>query len=360
MCLIPDGDLWAALHGGKARIVTDRIERFDAGGLRLKSGERLDADIVVTATGLDLVIMGAARMTVDGEAVDPSTRFTYKGCMLSGVPNFALTFGYTNASWTLKADLTAEYVCRLLAELPRQHADYAVPVVAGELDAEPFLDFTSGYVQRALAHLPKQGSAKPWKLNQNYAKDLGDAAPSRGGRRHLALRPPGRARAGRPGGGRAGGGGVAPAQGRTPAVTSPSERRAAAFAKTREAHQTEVAEDYVELIADLIAEVGEARLTDIALNMAVSAATASKIITRLRREGLVDGRPYRSVFLTDAGAAMARESHRRHGVVLDFLLALGVGRATAEADSEGMEPHVSDVTLDALAALTAHLRRELY
>ena len=172
MCLIPDGDLWAALHSGNARIVTDRIERFDESGIALTSGERLDADIVVTATGLDLVLMGGAAMTVDGEAVDPSTRFNYKGCMLSGVPNFALTFGYTNASWTLKADLTAEYVCRLLAELPRQHADYAVPVVAGELEAEPFLSFSSGYVQRALAHLPKQGATKPWKLNQNYAKDL--------------------------------------------------------------------------------------------------------------------------------------------------------------------------------------------
>lgn len=131
--------------------------------------------------------------------------------------------------------------------------------------------------------------------------------------------------------------------------------RAAAFAKTREAHLTEVAEDYVELIGDLIEEVGEARLTDIAENMAVSPATASKIIARLGREGLVESRPYRSVFLTDSGAAMAAESRRRHAVVFDFLRALGLDEATAQADSEGMEHHVSDATLEALAGLTERL-----
>ena len=132
-------------------------------------------------------------------------------------------------------------------------------------------------------------------------------------------------------------------------------RRAAAFRKTREAHVTEVAEDYVELIADLAVEFGEARLTDIADNMAVTQATASKIVSRLKREGLVDSRPYRSIFLTDAGRAMADEARRRHRIVLDFLRALGIDDATAEADSEGMEHHVSDVTLDALVALTAKL-----
>lgn len=172
MCLIPDGDLWTALSSGKADIVTDHVERFDKGGIVLASGERLDTDIIVTATGLRVVTMGGAAMTVDGEPIDPAETFNYKGCMLSGVPNFALTFGYTNASWTLKADLTAEYVCRLLAETRKRGADYAVPVVDDELAPEPFLDFSSGYVQRALAHLPKQGDRKPWKLNQNYAKDL--------------------------------------------------------------------------------------------------------------------------------------------------------------------------------------------
>ena len=136
---------------------------------------------------------------------------------------------------------------------------------------------------------------------------------------------------------------------------TPTRRRAAAFRKTREAHLTEVAEDYVELIADLIEEVGEARLTDIAGNMAVTPTTASKIIARLRREGLVESRPYRSVFLTDAGAAMAAESRRRHQIVFDFLRALGLDEETAEADSEGMEHHVSDATLDAIASLSARL-----
>ena len=172
MCLIPDGDLWQSIKSGKARIVTDHIGRFDADGIVLKLGERLDADVIVTATGLDLVVNGGAEMVVDGALIDPSQHYNYKGCMLSDVPNFALTFGYTNASWTLKADLTAEYVCRLIEETRRQGADYAVPVVDGEMADEPFLDFTSGYVTRALKHLPKQGSEKPWKLNQNYAKDL--------------------------------------------------------------------------------------------------------------------------------------------------------------------------------------------
>ena len=172
MCLIPDGDLWQVLSDGRAAIVTDHIDRFDATGIVLASGDRLDADIVVTATGLRVVTMGGAAMRVDGRDVAPADTFNYKGCMLSGVPNFALTFGYTNASWTLKADLTAEYVCRVIAETAKQEADYAVPVVSGDLSPEPFLDFTSGYVQRAAGDLPKQGSAKPWKLNQNYAKDL--------------------------------------------------------------------------------------------------------------------------------------------------------------------------------------------
>lgn len=133
-------------------------------------------------------------------------------------------------------------------------------------------------------------------------------------------------------------------------------RRAAAFRKTREAHVTEIAEDYVELIADLGQEFGEARLTDIADNMAVTQATASKIVARLKREGLVENRPYRSIFLTDAGRAMADEARRRHQVVIEFLRALGIDDATAEADSEGMEHHVSDVTLDALVALTGRLK----
>lgn len=136
---------------------------------------------------------------------------------------------------------------------------------------------------------------------------------------------------------------------------SSTERRAAAFRRTRAAHQSEVAEDYVELIGDLIAECGEARLTDVAENMAVTQATASKIVSRLKREGLIEGKPYRSLFLTATGACMAEESRRRHRIVADFLRALGMSEAVAEADSEGMEHHVSDVTLAALSALTERL-----
>jgi DtxR family manganese transport transcriptional regulator len=142
----------------------------------------------------------------------------------------------------------------------------------------------------------------------------------------------------------------------SPAGITNVERRAAAFRKVREAHQTEMAEDYVELIGDLIAETGEARLTDIAGSMGVAQASASKVVARLKREGLVDSRPYRSIFLTPAGAEMAAESRRRHQVVLDFLLALGLDEATAANDSEGIEHHVSGETLLALAALTKELR----
>ena len=139
---------------------------------------------------------------------------------------------------------------------------------------------------------------------------------------------------------------------------SPSERRAAAFRRTREAHKSEVAEDYVELIGDLIAEQGEARLTDVAENMAVTQATAAKIVARLKREGLVENKPYRSLFLTEVGTRMADRSRVRHRVVYDFLRALGIDDAVAEADSEGMEHHVSDVTLEALSTLTYTLKQQ--
>ena len=139
---------------------------------------------------------------------------------------------------------------------------------------------------------------------------------------------------------------------------SETARRAAAFRRTRAAHLTEVAEDYVELIGDLIDEQGEARLIDIAENMAVSQPTVSKIIARLRREGLVMSRPYRSIFLTEAGAAMASEARRKHAIVADFLRALGLDEATVDADSEGIEHHVSDRTLRALIDLTTHLKAD--
>jgi len=173
LCLVPNGDLFEAISSGRASVVTDRIERFTETGLRLESGSELEADVIVTATGLNLLFLGGMRLTVDGEDVDLPRAMTYKGMMLSGVPNFAFTVGYTNASWTLKADLTSEYVCRLLDHMDAHGHGKCVPELADPTVAEqPLLDFTSGYVQRSLEHFPKQGSKEPWRLRQNYAFDI--------------------------------------------------------------------------------------------------------------------------------------------------------------------------------------------
>jgi len=172
LCLVPDADLFAAMRAGKASIVTDEIETFTETGLRLCSGGELEADIIVTATGLRLKLLGGLQIIVDGKPVEMSRTLGYKGVMFSDVPNLASAFGYTNASWTLKADLTAAYVCRLLNYMDEKGFAYCVPR-RGDSDIveEPMVNFTSGYFQRASAILPKQGSKKPWKLNQNYALD---------------------------------------------------------------------------------------------------------------------------------------------------------------------------------------------
>ncbi|MCB9623343.1 MAG: NAD(P)/FAD-dependent oxidoreductase [Sandaracinus sp.] len=173
LCLVPDADLFHAIRDGKASIVTDHIETFTETGLRLKSGQELEADVVVSATGLQLLFAGGMELVVDGKKIEPNETYTYKGTMFSGVPNLALAFGYTNASWTLKADLIADYVCRLLKHLDDTGARYFVPVFDDPtVQPEPFVDFSSGYVQRALHFLPKQGSKLPWKLYQNYLLDL--------------------------------------------------------------------------------------------------------------------------------------------------------------------------------------------
>ncbi|HWP32588.1 MAG TPA: NAD(P)/FAD-dependent oxidoreductase, partial [Solirubrobacterales bacterium] len=173
MCLVPDGDLFAAISGGRAVVVTDTIERFTERGIELESGEELEADVIVTATGLNLLFLGGMELSVDGEAVDVPRRMTYRGMMLSGVPNFAFTVGYTNASWTLKADLTSEYVCRLLAHMDAHGYVKSVPEVNDPSIVEvPLLTFNSGYVLRSLDQFPKQGSREPWKLRQNYLIDL--------------------------------------------------------------------------------------------------------------------------------------------------------------------------------------------
>jgi cation diffusion facilitator CzcD-associated flavoprotein CzcO len=172
LCLVPDADLFAALREGKAEVVTDRIARFTATGLLLESGKELPADIVVAATGLELQLMSNIALSVDGRAIDLAETTTYKAMMLSDVPNLALSFGYTNASWTLKADLTSEYVCRLLNTMTKRGLRQVTPRMAGPVEPAPFLDFTSGYVQRAMERFPRQGTRKPWRVDQNYTKDL--------------------------------------------------------------------------------------------------------------------------------------------------------------------------------------------
>jgi cation diffusion facilitator CzcD-associated flavoprotein CzcO len=172
VCLVPDGDLFHALRDGRASVVTDAIDTFTEQGIRLQSGQELAADVIVSATGLQLNVLGDVAISLDGRAVDLAQAMVYKGMMYSGLPNLANTFGYTNASWTLKADLTSSYVCRLLAYMDRHGHRTCTPVPDPAVKAAPFLDFTSGYVQRALPLLPHQGDRKPWRLYQNYLLDL--------------------------------------------------------------------------------------------------------------------------------------------------------------------------------------------
>ncbi|WP_210439240.1 flavin-containing monooxygenase [Nocardioides xinjiangensis] len=171
LCLVPDGDLFRAIRSGAASVVTDRIQTFTETGLELTSGERLEADVVVTATGLNLQVFGGAELSVDGEAVKLHETMAYRAMMLSGVPNFAFTIGYTNASWTLKADLVAEYVVRLLQRMRSTGARSVVPVRDESMAEVPLMDFDAGYVQRAVHTLPRQGTAAPWTLKQSYLHD---------------------------------------------------------------------------------------------------------------------------------------------------------------------------------------------
>jgi monooxygenase len=172
MCLVPDGDLFDAITQGRASVVTDRIERFTDKGLELASGAELEADLVVTATGLNLVPLGGIAMSVDGHDVELPETLTYKGMMLSGVPNLAFAVGYTNASWTLKCELTSEYVCRLLNHMEGHGYEICKPRRDPSVADEPLIDFSSGYVVRAIHEFPRQGSKAPWRLYQNYARDL--------------------------------------------------------------------------------------------------------------------------------------------------------------------------------------------
>jgi cation diffusion facilitator CzcD-associated flavoprotein CzcO len=172
LCLIPDGDLFKQIRRGHASVVTDTIQTVTENGLQLSSGQFLEADIIVSATGLSLNMLGDIQVTVDGQAFKPSQAMAYRGMCLSGLPNAIMTFGYTNASWTLKADLTAVYACRLLNYMRQHGYQKVVPVRDASVAEQDYLSFTSGYVQRASSILPKQGSRAPWQVNQNYIKDI--------------------------------------------------------------------------------------------------------------------------------------------------------------------------------------------
>ncbi|CRK52161.1 FAD-containing monooxygenase EthA [Rhodococcus sp. RD6.2] len=173
ICLTPDGDFFSALTSGRASIATDEISRFTRTGISLASGSHLDADVVVTATALNLVAVGEIELEVDGVRIDAAQSFIYKGLMLSGVPNLAWCLGYTNVSWTMRADLSSRYVCKLLNHLDAHDVDYAVPTVEDSMVAEQsVLALQAGYVLRAVDRLPKQGPEAPWSRHQNYFADV--------------------------------------------------------------------------------------------------------------------------------------------------------------------------------------------
>jgi monooxygenase len=175
LCLVPNGDLFESIKHGKASVVTDHIARFDETGIQLQSGNRIDADIIVTATGLNLVTLGEMSFSVDGQTVDFSQTWSYKGCAYSDVPNLASSFGYINASWTLRADLTCEYVCRLLNHMDKTGTNICTPRLRESdlgMPERPWIDnFSAGYMQRVMHQFPKQGDREPWINPQNYKRD---------------------------------------------------------------------------------------------------------------------------------------------------------------------------------------------
>ena len=173
ICLVPDSDLFEAINNKKASVVTDTIDEFQTDGILLSSGKKIKADIIITATGIELNALNDINVTIDQLKVDPNERLTYKGMMLSGVPNFAISFGYVNASWTLRADLTCEYVCRLINLMDKKGVSCCEPIDDKTAHGDDeLIDFSSGYVQRGLNKMPKQGNKSPWKNYQNYLKDI--------------------------------------------------------------------------------------------------------------------------------------------------------------------------------------------
>jgi cation diffusion facilitator CzcD-associated flavoprotein CzcO len=173
MCLVPDSDLFNSIKNGQASVVTDVIDTFDEKGIFVQSGELIEADIIVSATGIEINALNDIDVSIDNVKVEPHKKLSYKGMMLSGVPNLAFSFGYVNASWTLRADLTCEYVCRLLNQMDKQGVTTCIPEEdPNAIVDDEYIDFTSGYVQRALDKLPKQGKKSPWRQYQNYLKDI--------------------------------------------------------------------------------------------------------------------------------------------------------------------------------------------
>ena len=173
ICLVPDSDLFEAINNKKASVVTDTIDEFQTDGILLSSGKKIKADIIITATGIELNALNDINVTIDQLKVNPNERLTYKGMMLSGVPNFAISFGYVNASWTLRADLTCEYVCRLINLMDKKGVSCCEPIDDKTAHGDDeLIDFSSGYVQRGLNKMPKQGNKSPWKNYQNYLKDI--------------------------------------------------------------------------------------------------------------------------------------------------------------------------------------------
>ena len=172
LCGVPDGDLFTAIRENRAEVVTDHIDQFNKEGIHLKSGKQLDADIVVLATGLNLKFAGGVQYSVDGKVLDFAEHFIFRGMMFSGLPNMAFTVGYTNSSWTLKADLTGQYVSRLLNKMARHSYTAVTPRLTGEVEEMPLLDFDAGYVLRSRESFPKQGNRLPWKNYQNYIRDF--------------------------------------------------------------------------------------------------------------------------------------------------------------------------------------------
>jgi cation diffusion facilitator CzcD-associated flavoprotein CzcO len=172
LCIVPDGDLFAAIGSGAASVVTDTVDRFTPSGIRLGSGRQLEADAVVTATGLRIEVAGGMRLSVDGTPFAPHERFFYKGVMFGGVPNLAVCLGYTNNSWTLRADLSSRFVCAVLNRMAATGAATATPRLDGDIEeGEPPFELTSGYVQRSRHLLPRQGTRPPWTVRQNYFHD---------------------------------------------------------------------------------------------------------------------------------------------------------------------------------------------